>query len=145
VIWAKDRFTLGRSDYHRQYEAILYGWAEGGEHYWCGARNQSDLWNVARPVANREHPTMKPVELVERAVENSSRVGDMVLDPFAGSGTTMIACERLQRRARVVELDPRYVDVICTRWEEFRGQPAVLGGTGKTFSELAQERLKKAA
>jgi DNA modification methylase len=97
LIWGKNHFTLGRADYQRQYEPILYGWPQGAEHYWCGARDQSDLWCVARPVANREHPTMKPVELVERAVQNSSQVGDIVLDPFAGSGTTLIACERLKR------------------------------------------------
>jgi DNA modification methylase len=145
LIWAKNHFTLGRSDYQRQYEPILYGWAAGATHYWCGARNQGDVWSLARPVANREHPTMKPVELVERALQNSSRVGDTVLDPFAGSGTTLIACERLQRRARLVELDARYVDVICQRWEQFRGQAAVLDGSGRSFAELARERQQKAA
>jgi DNA modification methylase len=145
LIWAKNHFTLGRSDYQRQYEPILYGWPAGAAHYWCGARDQSDVWSLARPVANREHPTMKPVELVERALQNSSRVGDTVLDPFAGSGTTLIACERLQRRARLVELDARYVDVICERWEQFRGQPAVLDGSGRTFAEMARERTQKAA
>jgi DNA modification methylase len=109
-----------------------------------GARNQSDVWNVARPVANREHPTMKPVELVERAVKNSSRVGDSVLDPFAGSGTTLIACERLKRRAHLVEVDARYVDVICQRWEQYRGQAAVLEGGG-TFGDIAQARQQQAA
>ena len=88
---------------------------------------------------------MKPVELVERALQNSSRVGDTVLDPFAGSGTTLIACERLQRRARLVEVDARYVDVICERWEKSRAQPAVLDGSGRTFAELSQERTLKAA
>ena len=144
LIWAKNHFTLGRSDYQRQYEPILYGWPQGVAHFWCGERNQSDLWSMARPVANREHPTMKPVELVERAVQNSSRVGDTVLDPFGGSGTTMIACQRLQRRSRLVELDARYVDVICQRWEQYRGQPAVLDGGG-AFADVAHERQKKAA
>src|SRR5207302_3454275 len=94
VIWAKHHFTLGRSDYQRQYEPMLYGWRQGGKHFWCGARNQGDVWFIPRPSANREHPTMKPVELVEQAVKNSSRPGDVVLDPFAGSGTTLIACVR---------------------------------------------------
>jgi DNA modification methylase len=145
LIWSKNHFTLGRSDYQRQYETILYGWPQGVAHYWCGARNQGDVWSVARPVANREHPTMKPVELVERAVQNSSQVGDTVLDPFAGSGTTLIACERLKRRARLVEVDARYVDVICQRWEQYRGQSAVLDGDGRLFGEIAQARQKKAA
>jgi DNA modification methylase len=145
LIWGKNHFTLGRADYQRQYEPILYGWPQGAEHYWCGARDQSDLWCVARPVANREHPTMKPVELVERAVQNSSQVGDIVLDPFAGSGTTLIACERLKRRARLIELDARYADVICQRWEQFCGRPAVLDSDGRTFGDIARERQKEAA
>lgn len=145
LIWGKNHFTLGRADYQRQYEPILYGWPQGAEHYWCGARDQDDLWCMARPVANREHPTMKPVELVERAVQNSSQAGDTVLDPFAGSGTTLIACERLKRRARLIELDARYADVICQRWEQYSAQPAVLHGDGRTFGEIARERQKEAA
>ena len=125
VVWAKDHFTLGRSDYHRQYEPILYGWPEGQAHHWCGDRTQSDVWNIAKPVRNALHPTMKPVELVERAVANSSRLGGLVLDPFAGSGTTAVACERTGRRARLIELDPLYCDVIVTRWEQLTGKAAV--------------------
>jgi DNA modification methylase len=138
IIWAKNTFTLGRSDYHRQYEPILYGWKEGGEHYWCGARDQGDLWNVNRPNANKLHPTMKPVELVERALRNSSRSGDVVMDPFGGSGTTIIACEKTGRRARLMELDPRYCDVIVRRWQQFTGGRAVLESDGRSFAELAQ-------
>lgn len=143
VIWAKHHFTLGRSDYQRQYEPILYGWANGVDHYWCGARDQGDVWFIPRPLANREHPTMKPVELVERAIDNSSRVGDIVLDPFAGSGTTLIACQQRKRRARLIEIDPRYVDVICQRWQRFSGKPAVLDG--RMFQDIAEERQRKAA
>ena len=145
VIWAKHHFTLGRSDYQRQYEPMLYGWPQGAKHYWCGARNQGDIWFVARPLANREHPTMKPVELVERAIDNSSRTGDTVLDPFAGSGTTLIACQRLKRRARLLEIDPRYVDVICQRWQQYTGKEAVLDGDGRSFDVIVQARQKKAA
>jgi DNA modification methylase len=94
VIWAKNVFTMGRSDYQRQYEPILYGWKEGTDHYWCGARDQGDVWFVKKPVANDLHPTMKPVELVERALRNSSKSRDTVFDPFGGSGTTLIACEK---------------------------------------------------
>lgn len=145
LIWVKHRFSRGDSDYQPQYELILYGWPAGAEHYWCGARNQSDVWSIAEVAAKHRHQSMKPVELVERALENSSRHGEAVLDPFAGPGTTLIACERLQRRARLVEIDPRYVDVICQRWEQFRGQPALLDGNGMTLTELAQERQRKAA
>jgi DNA modification methylase len=145
VIWAKHHFTLGRSDYQRQYEPILYGWRQGGEHFWCGARNQGDVWFIPRPSVNREHPTMKPVELVEQAVKNSSRPGDLVLDPFAGSGTTLIACIRQRRRARLLELDGRYADVICRRWQQYTGKEAVLDGDGRTFDDVAQSRLRRAA
>jgi len=145
LIWAKHHFTLGRADYQRQYEPILYGWAEGAAHYWCGARDQGDVWNIARPMANREHPTAKPVELVERALDNSSRTGGTVLDPFGGSGTTLIACQRRRRRARLMEIDPRYADVICQRWQRFSGQPAVLAGDGRGFEQIAREGRKVAA
>ena len=125
IIWAKNTFTLGRSDYQRQYEPILYGWRDGIDHFWCGARDQGDVWHVKKPAKNDLHPTMKPVELVERAIRNSSKTKDLVLDPFGGSGTTLIACEKSGRRARLIELDPKYVDVIVKRWEEFTGQKAV--------------------
>ena len=124
VIWAKNTFTLGRSDYQRQYEPILYGWKQGTDHFWCGARDQGDVWFVNKPRVNDLHPTMKPVELVERAVSNSSKSRDIVLDCFGGSGTTLIACEKLGRQARLIELDPKYCDVIVKRWEEFTGKTA---------------------
>jgi DNA modification methylase len=145
LIWAKHHFTLGRSDYQRQYEPILYGWPEKVEHYWCGDRNQGDVWFISRPMANREHPTAKPVELVERAIENSSRIRDTVLDPFAGSGTTLIASQRRRRRARLMELDPGYADVICQRWQQYTGKSAVLQAEGRTFAEISRQRRKKAA
>ena len=103
LIWVKDRFTLGRSDFQRAYEPILYGWPRGREHYWCGARNQGDVWQVPRPRSNKLHPTAKPIALIERAISNSSRAGDIVFDPFAGSGSTLIACQRTRRKARVIE------------------------------------------
>jgi len=126
VIWAKNMFTMGRSDYQRQYEPILYGWKQGNDHYWCGARNEGDIWFVKKPVRNDLHPTMKPVELIERALKNSSKSRDIVLDCFGGSGSTLIACEKLGRQCRMVELDPKYVDVIVRRWEEFTGKKAEL-------------------
>ncbi len=129
VIWAKNTFTMGRADYQRQYEPILYGWKEGVDHYWCGARDQGDVWFVDKPHKNDLHPTMKPVALVERAIRNSSKSRDIVFDPFGGSGTTMIAAERSGRRARLIELDPKYVDVIVQRWESITGGKATRGET----------------
>lgn len=140
VIWAKNTFTLGRSDYHRQYEPILYGWPEGRKHYWCGARDQGDVWQIQKPVRNDLHPTMKPVELVRRAILNSSKPKAIVLDPFGGSGTTLIACEETGRAARLLELDARYVDVIVRRWQEFTGRQAVLEETDAPFAAMAAQR-----
>jgi DNA modification methylase len=126
VIWAKNSFTLGRADYQRQYEPILYGWKQGSDHFWCGDRDQADVWFYNKPRVNDLHPTMKPVELVERALKNSSKSRDIVLDLFGGSGTTAIACEKTNRHARLMELDPKFVDVIVKRWEDFTGKKAVL-------------------
>ncbi len=139
IIWAKNTFTLGRADYQRQYEPILYGWRDGADHYWCGARDQGDVWNIKKPAKNDLHPTMKPVELVECAVRNSSKTRDLVLDPFGGSGTTLIACEKTGRRARLIELDPKYVDVIVRRWEEYTGQKAQKANAPVLDEALADE------
>ena len=136
IIWAKNTFTLGRADYQRQYEPILYGWREGADHFWCGARDQGDVWNIKKPHKNDLHPTMKPVELVERAVRNSSKTQDLVLDPFGGSGTTLIACEKAGRRARLIELDPKYVDVIVKRWQDFTGKEAKRATDGAKFMDV---------
>jgi DNA modification methylase len=145
LIWAKNTFTLGRADYQRQYEPILYGWKDGSDHYWCGARDQGDVWFFDKPVRNDLHPTMKPVALVERAIRNSSKTRDIVLDPFGGSGSTLIACEKAGRHARLIELDPKYVDTVILRWEEFAGGTAVLEGDGRTFEEIAAGREAAAA
>jgi DNA modification methylase len=124
IIWAKNHFALSRSDYQRQYEPILYGWKEGSTRHWCGNRDQSDLWTEQIVGSNKLHPTMKPVALIERMIQNSSRPNDVVLDPFGGSGSTLIAAENLGRKARLIELDPKYVDVIVKRWERHTGQEA---------------------
>ena len=145
VIWAKNTFTMGRSDYQRQYEPMLYGWKEGTDHFWCGARDQGDVWFIKKPHVNDLHPTMKPVELVERAVRNSSKDRDTVLDPFGGSGTTLIACEKTGRHARLIELEPKYCDVIIRRYQEFSGKEATLEVGGRTFADVAAERLGVAA
>lgn len=144
IIWVKNHFTLGWGDYRHNYEPIMYGWREGGTHYWCGDRGQSDTWEIKRPTANREHPTMKPVELVERALRNNSKSRDTILDPFGGSGTTMIACEKMGRQARLVELDPKYCDVIIRRWQAFTGQVARLDGSGRVFDDVAAGILGEA-
>ena len=136
VIWAKNTFTLGRADYQRQYEPIPYGWKDGADHYWCGARDQGDVWFFDKPVNNDRYRALKPVALVERAIRNSSKSRDIVLDLFGGSGTTMIAAERTGRRARLLELDPRYVDVVVQRWQRATGRTPVHAVTKKTFNCL---------
>jgi len=139
IIWAKHTFTLGHADYQRQFEPILYGWPTNGTRHWCGARDQGDVWNIKKPHKNDLHPTMKPVELVERAVRNSSRPGDIVLDSFGGSGTTMIASEKSDRKARLIELDPKYVDVIVRRWQDYAGAQATRQSDGVAFDALVSE------
>jgi DNA modification methylase len=140
IIWVKNHFTLGWGDYRHQYEPLLYGWREGQTHIWTGGRDQGDAWMIDRPMASPEHPTMKPVELVARAIRNNSKTRDVVLDPFGGSGTTIIACERMGRRARVIELDPRYCDVAIRRWQQHTGRAATLDGDGRTFHEMEGAR-----
>ncbi|MGH2964026.1 MAG: DNA modification methylase [Solirubrobacterales bacterium] len=130
LVWVKDAMVLGRSDYHYRHELLLYGFKLGrgrlgrGGKAWHGGDSETSVFEVDRPRASREHPTMKPVELIERALLNSSRRGAVVLDPFAGSGSTLVACERTGRRAYLVELDPRYCDVVCERWERLVGKKA---------------------
>ncbi|MDR0363506.1 MAG: DNA modification methylase [Bacteroidales bacterium] len=135
IVWSKNHFAVGKSDYQRQHEMILYGWKD--KRYWCGDRTQSDIWSFDRVDANKLHPTMKPVELVKQAVSNSSKIGDIVLDPFCGSGTTIIACEKTSRCAYCIELEPKYVDVAIRRWQKLTKQNAILEATGKTFEEVA--------
>jgi len=125
IIWSKDTLVLSRKDYHTQYEPIWYGW-EGSQArvHDVKDRTQSDVWQIARPKKSDEHPTMKPIELVARALTNSSEPGDTVLDLFGGSGTTLMAAEQTKRKCRMMELDPKYVDVIIDRWEKFTGKKA---------------------
>jgi hypothetical protein len=137
IIWAKNTFALGRADYHQQFEAMLYGWKAGSQHYWCGARDQGNVWHFDKPARNDLHPTIKPVALVERAIRNSSKQRDTVLDLFGGSGTTLIAAERTGRQAVLIEIDPCYVDVVVRRWQEATGQEAVLEDGGRRFNEIA--------
>ena len=127
IIWNKDQLVMSRKDYHTKYEPIWYGWKNGEARlHPLEDRKQCDVWDFDRPKRSDEHPTMKPVELVARAVKNSSSIGDPVLDLFGGSGTTLIACEQTGRKCYMMELDPHYVDVIIKRWENLTGEKAVL-------------------
>lgn len=131
LIWVKDQFVLGHGDYHYRHEPIFYGWTPGAAHHGTADRAQDSVWEIPRPRRSEEHPTMKPVELVARAISNHTDPGDLVLDPFAGSGTTVIAANDLSRVAALMELDPRYVDVICRRYQQHTGQVPILERTGK--------------
>jgi len=139
IVWAKQTFTLGRADYQRQYEPILYGRSGTGKRHWCGARDQGDVWFFDKPARNDLHPTMKPIKLVMRALRNSSERDDIVFDPFLGSGTTLIAAERTGRICYGIELDPTYVDCCIRRWQEHTGEQALHTETGRRFDELAAE------
>jgi DNA modification methylase len=125
IIWDKGNHTLSNSDYMSKYEPIFYGWT-GDNHNFYGGNNGMDIWEIKRTSKNTLHPTMKPVELIEKALEDASKSGNTVLDLFGGSGSTMIACEKLGRKSRLMELDPKYCDVIVKRWEDFTGKKAVL-------------------
>ena len=113
----------------------MYGWPEGVQRHWCGDRDQGDVWQINKPAKNDLHPTMKPVELVERAIRNSSKPGQVVLDPFGGSGTTLITAEKAGRVARLIELDPKYVDVIVRRWQDWTGQQATREADGVALTQ----------
>jgi DNA modification methylase len=119
---------------------MLYGWRKGTDHFWCGSRDQGDVWFIKKPHVNDLHPTMKPVELIERAIRNSSKTRDTVLDPFAGSGSTLIACEKAGRQGRLLELEAKYCDVICRRYREFAGKDATLESDGRTFEQVLEAR-----
>jgi site-specific DNA-methyltransferase (adenine-specific) len=126
LIWCKNSMVMGRQDYHWQHEPCLYGWKEGASHLWASDRKQTTILNFDRPSRNAEHPTMKPVPLFDYQIKNNTKKEDVVLDLFGGSGTTLIACEQNGRNAYLMELDPRYVDVIINRWENLTGEKAVL-------------------
>ena len=125
LVWLKDSMVLGHSDYHYKHEPILYGWKDGA-HYFVDDRTQVSVLEVSRPKRSESHPTMKPVELVHRCINNSSKVGNSVLDLFGGSGSTLIACEKLGRKCRMMEIDAHYCDVIIKRWEDYTGKKAEL-------------------
>lgn len=133
IVWDKKSVGLGHQDYRPQHEFIFY--SKGGQFY--GDRTQSDVWYMSRGSTGAYvHPTQKPVELVEKAIANSSKAGDAVIDCFGGSGSTMIACEKTGRHARLMELDPKYCDVIVKRWQDFTGKIATHAETGEPFAEV---------
>lgn len=133
IVWAKNHFVLNRGRYKTQHELIFYAHRRGHVDSWYGDRSQSTLWSIDRPLRCDLHPTMKPLALVQRALENSALPGDRVLDMFGGAGSTLIACEHTHRQAYVMEIDPRYVDTIVRRWQQHTARPAVLSGAGQTF------------
>ena len=124
LIWEKNSMVMGRQDYHWKHEPILYGWKEGEAHKWYSDRKQTTILLFDRPTKSGEHPTMKPVEILTYLLSNSSKKGDLVWDSFLGSGSTLIACEKMKRRCYGLELDPKYCDVIIKRWEEYTDKKA---------------------
>ena len=136
LIWKKQTLVMGRQDYHWKHEPCLYGWKDGAGHLWATDRKQTTIIEFDRPSRSTLHPTMKPVELIQYQVENNTKGSDVVLDLFGGSGSTLIACEKTGRINRSMELDPKYVDVIVKRWQEFTGKQATLESTGETYQSL---------
>lgn len=130
LVWVKNSMVLGRQDYQWQHEPCLYGWKDGAAHRWYSDRKQTTVLEFDRPTANREHPTMKPVPLLAYLISNSTKEGDVVLDVFGGSGSTLLACEKLGRTCWTMELDPHYCDVILQRWEDMTGREAVRVASG---------------
>jgi len=143
LIWKKSVFAIGRQDYHWKHEPCLYGWKEGAGHLWAADRKQTTILEFDKPSASGMHPTMKPVELFEYQMLNNTKGGDIVLDSFGGSGTTIIAAEKNGRKAYLMELDPKYCDVIIKRWQEFTGKQATLESNGKTYNELLNDNQAK--
>lgn len=129
------------SQYIPNCEPCIYAFKTGAAPQWFGPTDEKTVWELKKESRNDYHPTQKPVELPERAISNSSKTGQIIRDLFGGSGSTMIACEKTGRRARVMELDPKYCDVIVRRWQEFTGKQATLESTGQTFDALEAERL----
>jgi DNA modification methylase len=136
LIWKKSSMVMGRQDYHWKHEPCLYGWKEGASHLWAADRKQTTILEFEKPSRNGEHPTMKPVALFEYQLLNNTKGGDQVLDSFGGSGTTLIAAEKNGRVARIMELDPKYCDVIVKRWQDFTGKIATHAETGEPFAEV---------
>lgn len=125
LVWVKNQFVLGRCDYHYRHEIVLYGWKDGA-HYFVDDHTHDSVFEIDKPRKSEEHPTMKPVELIERMVRNSSNPGEIVYEPFSGSGSTILACEMSGRQCRAMEVSPAYCSVALTRWETATGRTAEL-------------------
>lgn len=140
-IWSKNSLVLGRSPYQWQHEPILYGWKNSGKHEWYAGRKEATIWNFDRPTKSKDHPTMKPVELLCYPIKNSSKKGDLILDPFGGSGSTLIACETTERRCRTIELDTKYADKIISRFAKLKGTEKIK--VYRSGQEILYEKLLK--
>ena len=139
LVWVKNNHVLGRSDYFYKHEPILYGWKDKHVFYGNGKFNTS-VWEINKPLKSDLHPTMKPIELISEALLNSSQKDDQILDTFGGSGSTLIACEQLNRKCYMMEIDPKYCDVIIRRWQKLTGQQAIHEASGKSFDELSNDK-----
>ena len=144
LIWKKSSLVMGRQDYHWKHEPCLYGWKDGAGHLWAADRKQTTILEFDKPSRNGEHPTMKPVALFEYQMLNNTKGGDIILDSFGGSGTTLLAAEKNGRHSRLMELDPKYCDVIVKRWQDFTGQKATLESSGQTFEDVSTSRYSPA-
>lgn len=145
MIWAKPRFVISRGDYHWQHEPCWYAVRKGKPHRWSGDRSQATLWPIAHQKSDTGHGTQKPIECMRRPIENNSKAGDAVYDPFVGSGTSIIAAEMTRRRCLAIDVDPKYVDVAVERWAKFTGREPILEATGQTFAEVQDARYDKDA
>ena len=146
IVWGKNNMVISRGDYHPQHEPCWYAVRKGRTAHWAGDRKQTTVWDIPKPAKSETgHSTQKPVECMKRPIENNSKPGDAIYEPFSGSGTTIIAAEMTGRRCFAIELSPAYVDVAVRRWEEFTGKTAALEATGQTFQEVQDERRRQAA
>lgn len=142
IIWAKQQFAIGRGDYHWQHEPCWYAVRKGKNGHWQGSRKETTIWDIDKPQKSETgHSTQKPVECMQRPIENNSKVGDAIYEPFSGSGTTIIAGQITGRRVLAIELNPAYVDVAVMRWQQFAGQDAILEGGCQTFAQIAALRI----
>jgi DNA modification methylase len=141
IIWGKNKLIVGRGDYHWQHEACWYAVRKAKKGHWAGDRKQTTLWQIDKPAKSETgHSTQKPIECMRRPIENNSKPGDHIYEPFSGSGTTIIAAEMLKRICHAIELHPAYVQVAIARWQEFTGKKATLEGDGRSFDELVASR-----
>jgi DNA modification methylase len=145
IIWDKTRLVIGRGDYHWQHEPCWYAVRKGKVGHWAGDRSQTTVWAIGHLKSETGHSTQKPIDCMQRPIENNSSPGQAVYDPFAGSGTTIVAAERTGRSCHCLEISPAYVDVTVKRWQDFTGKDAILDGDGRTFDQIAAGRQPQAA